>query len=92
MSNLYTKAGRPLRRSGDNLFSRSGIQAARIRGNKAYGPNGRYVGTLVGDRLVYRSTDSAAISSAFAAARQAGSASANRVGSALWGEEPPIPD
>lgn len=92
MSTLYTKNDRPLKRSGDNLFSRSGQHVARLRGSKAYGPDGRCVGTLVGTRLVYRSTDSAAISSPFTRIAIVRSATANAVGSALWGDEPPIPN
>jgi hypothetical protein len=92
MSTIHTKDGRPLQSSGDDLFSRSGKHVARLSGAKAYGPDGRYVGTLVGDRLVYRSTDSAAISSPFARQARAGSATARAAGSALWGDEPPIPD
>jgi hypothetical protein len=89
---LYTKDGRPLQVSGDKIYSRSGRVAGKIKGRKLFGPDGRYVGTIVGDRVVYRSTDSASIGSPFSAASRAGSASANRAGSALWGEEPPIPD
>jgi hypothetical protein len=89
---LYTKNGRPLRVSGDKVYSGSGIVIGRIRGEKVYGPDGRYVGTIVGDRLVYRSTQSATISSSFSSANRSGSATANRVGSAIWGDEPNIPD
>ncbi len=92
MSTIYTKNGRPLRVSGDDLFSKSGKHVAKVRGNKAYGPDGRYVGTLVGNRLVYRSTDSSAIGSPFAPRAGSGSATADAAGSALWGDEPPIPD
>jgi hypothetical protein len=92
MGTIYTKEGRPLHASGDDLFSRSGTHVARLRGDKAHGPDGRYVGTLVGDRLVYRSTDSASIGLAFARRASSGFATATSVGSALWGEEPPIPD
>jgi hypothetical protein len=92
VADLYTKDGRPLKRSGDNLYSRSGTHVARVRGKKAFGPDGRYVGTIVGSRLIYRSTDSAAVSSGFAAGARGGSGSANAAGSAAWGEEPPIPD
>lgn len=88
MSQLYTKNGRPLRVSGDDIFDRSGRHVGRRRGNKVYGPDGRYAGTIVGDRVVHRSTDSAAISSPFAPRAGTGSASANRAGSALWGDEP----
>lgn len=91
MDKMYTKEGRPLKVSGHDLISRSGEHVARISGSKAYGPNGEYVGTIVGDRLIYRSTDSAAISSPFAPRAVAGHASANHAASASWGDEPPIP-
>jgi hypothetical protein len=89
---LYTKNGRPLQVSGDVVYSRSGAVVGRISGDRVYGPNGRYVGTIDGDRLVYRSTDSAGIGGSFSTSRVAGSASARVVGSAIWGEEPDIPD
>jgi hypothetical protein len=89
---LYTKDGRPLQVSGDIVYSRSGQVVGRIKGEKVFGPDGRYVGTIVNDRLVYRSTHSASIGSPFAAANRAGSARANRAGSAMWGDEPDIPD
>jgi hypothetical protein len=92
VSTIYTKEGRPLRRSGQDLFSRSGTHVARVRGDKAFGPDGGYVGTVVGDRLIYRSTHSARISAPFAQRAHAGTATANRVPSAQWGDEPPIPD
>lgn len=89
---LYTKNGRPLQVSGETVYSRSGKVIGRIKGDKVYGMDGRYVGTNTGDRLVYRSTDSAGISSPFSAANRAGLARANCAGSALWGDEPEIPD
>ena len=89
---LYTKNGKPLQVSGNTVFSRSGIVVGRIKGEKVFGTDGRYVGTIVHDRLVYRSTQSAGVSSPFSAANRAGTARANRVGSAIWGEEPNIPD
>lgn len=92
MSTIYTKDGRPLSRSGDDLFSRSGEHVARLRRDKAFDSNGRYVGTLVSNRLIYRSTQSAAVGPPFAKRSRAGTASANAAGSALWGDEPPIPD
>ncbi len=90
--NLYTKDGRPLQVSGETVYSRSGTVVGRIRGEKVYGTDGRYVGTIVGDRLVSRSTDGASIGSSFSAANRAGSARANHAGSAVWGDEPEIPD
>ena len=92
MADLYTKNGRPLQRYGDDLFARSGKQVGRIRGRKVFGPDGRYAGTIDSDRVVYRSTDSAEISSPFAPTRSAGTASANAARSALWGDEPSFPD
>ena len=89
---LYTKDGRPLQVSGSIVYSRSGIVVGRIDGNKVFGTNGRYVGTIVNDRLVYRSTDSASIKSVFSAAHKAGTGKANHGGSGIWGEEPNIPD
>lgn len=89
---LYTKDGRPLQVSGDKVYSRSGAVVGRIKSDKVYGTNGRYVGTITGNRLVYRSTDSATVSSPFSAANRAGSAAASSAGSAVWGDEPYIPD
>lgn len=89
---LYTKNGKPLQLSGDKIYSASGVPVGRIKGSKAFGPDGRYVGTITGDRLVYRSTDSASIGSPFSVAHRAGSGLANRAASGVWGEEPNIPD
>lgn len=52
---LYTKEGRPLQVSGDIVYSSSGVPVGRIRNGKVYGTDGRYVGTIAGDRLSYRS-------------------------------------
>ncbi len=89
---LYTKNGRPLQVSGETVFSRSGKVVGRIRGSKVYGQDGRYVGTITGDRLVYRSTDKGSSSSTFSTANRVGSAMAASVGSAVWGDEPNVPD
>ena len=89
---LYTKNGRPLQVSGNTVYSRSGKVVCRIKGEKVYGTNGRYVGTITSGRLVYRSTDSAGVGSPFSTANRAGSARANRAGAAIWGDEPDIPD
>ncbi|WP_081053223.1 hypothetical protein [Burkholderia territorii] len=89
---LYTKNGKPLQVANDFVYSRSGVPVGRIRGEKVFGPDGRYVGSIVGDRLVYRSTESAAIGSPFSVAHRAGSAKAHRASSAIWGDEPSIPD
>lgn len=90
--NLYTKDGKPLQVSGEFVYSQSGTPIGRIKGSKVFGTDGLYVGTIVSDRLVYRSTDSAGRGSPFSSAHRSGSARANRAGSALWGDEPNIPD
>ena len=89
---LYTKNGRPLQVSNDIVYSSSGEVVGRIKGKKVFGTDGRYVGTIVNDRVIYRSTDSAVVSSPFARANRAGTGRANRAGSAVWGDEPDIPD
>lgn len=90
--NLYTKNGRPLQVAGDKVYSRSGKVVGRIKGERVFGENGHYVGTIVSDRLVYRSSHSASITSPFSASNRLGTARANRTPSAIWGEEPNVPD
>lgn len=89
---LYTKGGRPLQVSGDIVHSKNGALVGRIDGDRVFSPQGKYVGTIVGDRLVYRSTNSAGSRGSFTRANRAGSARASRAGSAIWGDEPDIPD
>jgi len=89
---LYTKNGKPLQVSGNIVYSRNGQVVGRINGDKIYGTDGRYVGTIDNDRLVYRSSHSSTISSSFSASNRVGTAKTNRVGSAIWGDEPNIPD
>jgi hypothetical protein len=84
MSQLYTKDGRPLQVSGSDIYSRSGKPIGQIRGDTVFGTDGRYAGTIVGDRVVYRSTDSARMGSPSSRAGQAGSGLANAAGSAVW--------
>ena len=43
-----------------------------------------------GDIVVYRSTDSAVLGSAYAPSARAGSAIGPRAGSAIWGDEQPF--
>jgi hypothetical protein len=89
---LYTKNGRALQVSGTTVYSDLGAVVGRIKHDKVYGTDGHYVGTIVGDRLVYRSTQSAGVGSSFSAANRAGSARASRAALAIWGDEPDIPD
>lgn len=92
MDDLYTRSGRLLQRLGNQLHSRTGRYLGQVHNGKVFDPDGRYCGTLVGDRVVYRTIDSAATSSASAAEACPASSRANRTGSALWGVEPPFPD
>jgi len=87
---LYTKYGVPIKVNGDKVFNPSGLQFGRIHGSKVHGADGRYVGTIVGDRLVFRSTDSSTITTPFMPSHAMGSARAHRAASAVWGDEPDI--
>lgn len=89
---LYTKNGRPLQLSDDKVNSRSGAYVGRIVDGKVYGPHGRYVGTIDGDRLVYRSSEGARVVGATAAGNRGGTGAGNRGASGIWGDEPQIPD
>ncbi len=81
MSLFYTKNGVPLVVRGDGVYNDGGHNFGYLRGDKVYGLDGRYRGTVVGDRLVYRSMQSATISGARAAtAGIGGSARAHRAG------------
>lgn len=89
---MHTKNGRPLQVSGSTLYSAAGQVVGRMRDDKLFAPNGRYVGTVVGDRLVYRSSDSARVAPGFAAARCAPRSLASRPRSPVRGDEPVIPE
>lgn len=89
---MHTKNGRPLQVSGSTLYSESGRVVGRLREDKLFGQDGRYVGTVVGERLVYRSADSTRVAPAFSAAKRAARALASRARSAVRGSEPAIPD
>lgn len=89
---LYIKNGDPLQVSGNTVYSKSGKVVGRIYADKVHGPDGRYVGTIVNDRLVYRSSQSSTIRSSFSASNRGGNGKANRGGSGIWGEEPSIPE
>ena len=92
MDYLYTRSGRLLQRSGSDLHSRSGRYLGQLREGKVFDPDGRYCGTLVGDRVVYRTVDSARPSDASSVVARPASMLANRGGCSLWGVEPPFAD
>jgi hypothetical protein len=68
--------GTPLQVHRDVVHSRSGTVVGRIADKMVFDQSGRYVGTIVDDRLVYRSTDSANVGT-FSAPNIAGLASAD---------------
>lgn len=88
MADLYTKRGKPLTVSGNDVYDRSGRHVGRREGDKIYGPDGRYAATVIGDTVVYRRSDSAATGESFAPRHRVGTAEANRIGSAIMGAEP----
>ncbi len=89
---MYTKNGKPLQVSFGVVYSRSGRVVGRISGEKVYGPDGRYVGTIDSERLVYRSTDRAGMSSPFSVAPIAAKSMVRVAPVAIWGDEPQTPD
>ena len=90
MDDLYTRSGLLLQLLGSNLHSRSGRYLGQLQDGKVFDRDGRYGGTLVGDRIVFRTVDSAAVGTASEAAACPPSTHANRKGSGLWGIEPPF--
>lgn len=92
-STIYTKNGRPVQVRDDAIWSRSGKYVGRLVDGRLYGPNGRYIATLDGDRLVTRSTDRAQVVGASGRLANIGGSGAARAGrSGIWGQEPEIPD
>jgi hypothetical protein len=92
MEHLYTRSGRLLQRSGNQLHSRSGSYIGQLQNGKVYDPAGRYAGTIVGERVVYRTIDSAGKTAASAAVVCAASTLPNLTGSSIWGIEPKFED
>ena len=90
MEYLYTKEGWPLRRDGRRLFSSSGAEVARLRDDRAYGADGRYVGTIVNERLVYRPMHAGRTASSFLPSHRMGFSRMRRMGRLMSGSEPPI--
>lgn len=84
---LYTKDGKPLRERGDIVYDADGKVMGKKKGNKVYGTNGQYVGTIVGNRLTYRHSDIASLSSTFSTGNIGGSGKGNIGGSGISGSE-----
>jgi hypothetical protein len=89
---MHTKNGKPLQVSGTTMYTGSGQVIGRLRDGKLFGRDGRYVGTVVEERLVFRSTEAARVAPAFAAANCGARAMASLPRSAVRGDEPVLPD
>lgn len=89
---MHTKNGRPLQVAGNTWYSESGLVLGRVREDKLYDQDGRYVGTVVANRLVYRSQDSSRTAPSFSAAKRSARALTNRPRSGVRGDEPDTPD
>ncbi|HEY3339113.1 MAG TPA: hypothetical protein VGK18_11460 [Propionicimonas sp.] len=77
---------------GNNLHSRSGAFLGQLINNKVYDAEGRYCATVVGDRVVYRTIDSAATAGVIEGTVVPASVTPNRSGTSLWGREPNFVD
>ena len=90
---MHTKNGKPLQVSGSTLYSGSGQVLGRVRDARLFDQDGRYVGTVVGDRLVFRSAERSKVAPAFTAAKCPPRALKSRARAAmLRGDEPDLPD
>ncbi|HVW42823.1 MAG TPA: hypothetical protein VHC18_15870 [Amycolatopsis sp.] len=92
MAKLWTKNGRPLSRDGNDVYTAAGTLIGRIHGDRVFGAkDGGYVGTLVDDRLVFRTYDVDGPYRAYT--RQASDSLADTVPpSRTWGDEPILPN
>ena len=90
---MHTKNGRPLQVSGKTLYTGSGRVVGRVHETRLFDQDGRYVGTVVGDRLVFRSAERNKVGPGFTASKCPARALNERARmSMLRGEEPTLPD
>ena len=90
---MHTKNGKALQVNGSTLYTGSGYVVGRIRDARLFDQDGRYVGTVVGDRLVYRAAERNKVGPGFTAARCPMRALKDRARvSMLRGDEPTLPD
>lgn len=92
MRKLWTKNGRPLLNDGNMVTVPSGTVVGKIAGDRVFSAgDGAYVGTLVGDRLVFRSYDIDGPERHYT--RPVSAIDVDEVPPArMWGDEPVIPD
>jgi hypothetical protein len=89
---MHTKDGRALQVNGTTLYTGAGHVVGRIRDHRLFDQDGRYVGTVVGDRLVYRAAERNKVGPGFTASRCPPRALHDRARvSMLRGEEPTLP-
>ena len=90
---MHTKNGRALQVLGSTLYTTSGQVVGRVRDARLFDQDGRYVGTVVGDRLVFRPDERNKVGPGFTAARCPARAMNNRARVAmLRGDEPTLPE
>ncbi|WP_146080237.1 hypothetical protein [Pseudoclavibacter sp. RFBG4] len=87
MPQLYTKNDRPLKRGGKLLLAGSGIHLGTIQCRYVLDTAGQHAATIDGDRVVYRTIDSARISGPTIAGPWVGLAVVNTVPAAILGDE-----
>lgn len=92
MRKLWTKNGRPLLNDGNTVLVPSGTVVGKIAGDRVFAADGgAYVGTLVGDRLVFRTFDIDGPDRHYS--RPVTVVDVDTVEPAhMWGDEPVIPE
>lgn len=90
MGKVWTKNGRPLLTDGNTVLVPSGAVVGEIRGDRVFAGM-EYVGTLVGDRLVFRSFDIDGPDRQYARPLTVPNVDLVEPGR-MWGDEPAVPD
>jgi len=90
---MHTKNGKALQVSGSTLYTAAGQVIGRIRDARLFDQDGRYVGTVVGDRLVFRPGERNKVGPGFTASKCPARALNDRARQAmLRGDEPTLPE
>jgi hypothetical protein len=88
---MHTKNGKPLQVIGNTVYAVSGHVLGRVRDAKLFAQDGSYVGTIVDDRLVFRTADSYKVAPGFTAAKCKARGLSDRARSKVRGDEPTLP-
>jgi hypothetical protein len=86
---IHAPSGRQFIRDGDDVFTGTGAHVARITGTVAHASSGRYVGTLEGDLLAFRSTDRESTGALYVRGSHPGFAHGGEAPQTLSGEDEP---